>query len=195
MLSSDNVTLKMELSGKRSILLMESGQGMREVGLWAEALWLCLSRTARPARLPRWRQQPGKSPRHSHALLSHTWVFSLQSAHLFLMYFILLISDDHFRMFHEQSFSPPDFKASAEASHLDRFFFFKKLVRSKCRSAGLNNYLSPKFDTDRWTNSPSGIILLFFLPLSLSYSFDLSHSLLGRYHHVICKYAHGTSLV
>lgn len=78
----------------------------------------------RPARQPRWRHQPGKSPsvRCFHAVHSHTWGFGLQSAHLFLIYFILLISDDHFRMLYEQSFSPPDLKASAEAFHLDRFF-------------------------------------------------------------------------
>lgn len=149
MLSSLNVTLKTKLSGKKSILLVSLAR-RREVwfvnGSTVASLSLLAARTARPAWLPRWRHQPGKSPRHSHVVLSHTWVFSLQSAHLFLMYLILLISDDHFRMLYEQSFSPPDFKASAEASHLDSFFL--KLVRSKRRSAVLNSHLSPKFDTD-----------------------------------------------
>lgn len=97
--------------------------------VWTEALWplpglLPAARTARPAWMPRWRHKPGKSLRCCHVVLSHAWVFSLQSAHLFLVYFILLISDDHFRMLHEQSVSPPDFKASAEAAHLDSVFFF-----------------------------------------------------------------------
>lgn len=169
---------KWSCQGRNQYCSLSLARRWERCGLWAEAPWplpgfLKAAWTGRPAWLPRWCHQPGKSPWCCHMVLSHTWVFSLQSAPLFLMYFILLISDDHFRTLHEQS-SSPDFKASAEVSPLNRFFF--KLVRSK---ADLQCLITTCLQNLTEIHEPvlGAESFSFFLPLSLSYPFALFHSL------------------